>query len=417
MASETAAAQGAAAQPGHAATAIGAGMLFLLVAFMGLQPLSTDMYLPSLPAIGAHFGASPMGVQATLSVFIAVFAIAQLLVGPMSDRFGRRPMVLGGLAVFLAASVAGALAPTLGWLVAARFFQALGVCCTVLCARAIMRDLYEPQIGARVMARAMGWMTAYTLLGPVTGGLLQSLFGWRAAFVALILMAVVLSAAALRMLPETNRHLNPAATRPSALLANYLQIVRNREFIAFTVPVIGSYGCLFSFISGSSYVLIGVLGVPPALYGLAFGFVTVGFLGGTLLARRLQARAGIRATVVAGGALLAAAGLTMTALAAAGVQTVAAVIGPAFFSLMAHGMISPTSQVGAIAAFPRNAGAAAALVGFAMHLAAAGIGWWIGASHDGSTLPLAATIGAIGLATAVLARRLLRHPPQPAGGA
>ncbi len=399
-----------AAPAGHASTAIGTGMLFLLVAFMGLQPLSTDMYLPSLPAIGAYFGASPMAVQATLSVFIAVFAFAQLLVGPMSDRFGRRPMVLGGLTLFLAASMAGAAAPTLDWLVAARFFQALGVCCTVLCARAIMRDLYEPAAGARVMARAMGWMTAYTLLGPVAGGLLQAQFGWRAAFFVLMAASALMMAGALRTLPETNRHLNPAATRPRALLANYLQIIRHREFIAFTVPVIGSYGCLFSFISGSAYVLIGVLGVPPALYGLAFGFVTVGFLGGTLIARRLQPRAGIRATVIAGAFLLAAAGLAMAALAAAGVQTVAAVIGPAFVALMAHGLISPTCQVGAIAAFPRSAGAAAALVGFSMHLAAAAIGWWVGASHDGSTLPLAATIAAIGTVTALLSWRLLRRP-------
>ncbi len=393
-----------------------AGILFMLAAFLGLQPLSTDLYLPSLPAIGTHFGAPPMAVQSTLSVFIAAFAVGQLIVGPMSDRFGRRPMVLGGLAVYLIASLAGALAPTLSLLVGARFFQALGVCCTVLCARAIVRDLYAPEDGMRVMARAQGWMTVCTLFGPIAGGLLQSMFGWRAAFFALTIIGAALTVVALRALPESNRHRNPEATRPAPLLRNYLHIARSAEFRAFAVPLTGSYGCLFAFISGSSYVLIEVLDVSPALYGLAFGFVTLGFLAGTLIARRLQARLGLRGTAMAGGLLLAAGGLTMTGLAWAGIQTVAAVVVPVFFTLMAHGMVGPACQVGGIAAFPRNAGAAAALLGFVMHLGAAAIGWWIGASHDGSTLPLAATIGVIGLVTALLAVWLLRGPDAAAHG-
>ena len=393
-----------------------AGILFMLAAFLGLQPLSTDLYLPSLPAIGTHFGALPMAVQSTLSVFIAAFAVGQLIVGPVSDRFGRRPMVLGGLAVYLIASLAGALAPTLSLLVGSRFFQALGVCCTVLCGRAIVRDLYAPEDGMRVMARAQGWMTVCTLFGPIAGGLLQSMFGWRAAFFALTIIGAALTVVALRALPESNRHRNPEATRPAPLLRNYLHIARSAEFRSFAVPLTGSYGCLFAFISGSSYVLIEVLDVSPALYGLAFGFVTLGFLAGTLIARRLQARLGLRGTAMAGGLLLAAGGLTMTGLAWAGIQTVAAVVVPVLFTLMAHGMVGPACQVGGIAAFPRNAGAAAALLGFVMHLGAAAIGWWIGASHDGSTLPLAATIGVIGLVTALLAVWLLRGPDAAAHG-
>ena len=396
------------AQGPSRSSAIGGGMLLLLAALLGLQPLSTDLYLPSLPAIGEAFGTGPMAVQSTLSVFIAAFAFGQLIVGPMSDRFGRRPMVIGGLVLYLASSLAGALAPSLPWLVAARFVQALGVCCTVLCARAIVRDLFEPEAGMRVMARAQSWMTVCTLLGPIAGGLLQSLFGWRAAFFALSAIAIAMLLAAARTLPESNRHRNPAATRPGPLLRTYLDILRSPDFRAFAVPLTGSYGCLFAFISGSSYVLIGVLGISPALYGAAFGFVTLGFLVGTLLARRLQPQFGIRGTAMAGGLLLAAAGLTMTGLALAGIQTVAAVVVPVFFTLMAQGLVGPSCQVGGIAAFPRSAGAAAALLGFTMHMGAAAVGWWIGATHDGSTLPLSATIGAIGLLTAVLTVFLLR---------
>lgn len=396
----------------NATAVVSAGGLFALTGFLGLQPLATDLYLPSLPAIGRHFGETPAAVQATLSAFIAAFAFAQLLVGPLSDRFGRRPVALGGLALFLLASIAASAAPSLGWLVAMRVAQAAGVCCTVLCARAIVRDLYEPDAGTRVMARALGWMTVITLLGPVTGGLLQSAFGWRAAFVALSAVALVLLANAAIGLPETNRHRDRNATRPGPLVANYLTIARDPVFRAFALTATGSYCGLFAFISGSSFVLIEVLGLSPAGYGLAFGLVTLGFLPGTLLTRRLQPVLGVRRTAALGGAIAAAGGLTMAGLALAGVQSVAAIVAPMFVVLLAHGLLQPTCQMGALADFPRNAGAAAALLGFAMHLVAAALGAWIGASHDGTTLPLAATIGTIACLTALSSLRLLRAWPR-----
>jgi len=391
---------------------IPAGVLFALTGLLGLQPLSTDLYLPALPALGRHFQAPATAVQATLSAFIAAFAFAQLLVGPLSDRFGRRPVVLGGLALFLLGSISAAAATSLGWLIAMRVAQALGVCCTVLCARAIVRDLYDPDAGTRVMARALGWMTLVTLLGPITGGVLQTAFGWRAAFAALSALAVVLIATVLAVLPETNRHLERDATRPAALLGNYLRIARSPAFRAFAVTATGSYCSLFAFISGSSFVLIGVLGLAPSVYGFAFGFVTLGFLPGTLLTRRLQPRIGIGRTAAVGGAIAACAGLTMAGLAFAGVSHVAAIVIPMFAMLVSHGLLQPTCQVGAIADFPRNAGAAAALLGFLMHLVAAAVGALIGAIHDGTTVPMAATIAATSTLTALSSLRLPRACPR-----
>jgi DHA1 family bicyclomycin/chloramphenicol resistance-like MFS transporter len=397
----------------RADSGIAPSLLALLTLFLGLQPLSTDLYLPTLPALAADLRASPADVQLTLSVFIATFAFSQLLVGPVSDRFGRFPVVTGGAALYLVGSLAGMFAPALSWLIAGRFVQAIGVCCTVLGARAIVRDLYEPEAGTRVMAHALGWMSLITLLGPIAGGLLQQWIGWRAAFAALSIAGAVLLVASLRALRESNRHRNPAATRPGPLLANYASIAGSRRFRAYTLTVTGSYCCLFSFISGSSFVLIRVLGLSPSLYGLAFGVVTLGFLAGTLLVRRLQPARGIVGTVRVGGALAAAGGLSMAALAMAGVQSVPALVAPMFVVMIAHGVLQPTCQVAAIAAFPRNAGAAAALIGFTMHLAAALVGLWIGASHDGTTWPLAATIGAISLMTAlasmVLVPRAAKH--------
>ena len=389
---------------------VSAPLLFLLTVLLGLQPLSTDLYLPSLPQLAADLGVSAAAAQSTLSVFIAGFALMQLVVGPLADRFGRRPVVLGGALAYLAASVLGTFAPTLGWLVFARLGQSLGLCCTVLCARAIVRDLYDPEAGARVLAHALGWMTLITLLGPIVGGGLSTLFGWRSAFATLSLVGAVLVATAFAWLPESNRHRNPRALAPRALASTYLEILRSRDFRAFALTGTGSYCALFSFISGSSFVLIRVLGLTPTQYGVAFGVVTLGFLPGTLLTRRVQPVLGIRRTAMLGGAVACAASLTMAALAFAGVQTVWAVVVPMFAMLFSHGLLQPTSQVGAIAAFPHAAGAAAALLGFLMHVAAALVGSWIGASLDGTTRPLAATIGAIGTATAFAAFVLLRGP-------
>ncbi|HEY5633616.1 MAG TPA: multidrug effflux MFS transporter [Burkholderiaceae bacterium] len=397
----------AAAGP-SANTAIAAVMLFLLTALLGLQPLSTDLYLPSLPAIGAHFDALPVAVQSTLSVFMLGFAVSQLVVGPMSDRFGRRPVVLAGLTTFVLASLAGALAPDLGWLVGARLLQSIGVCCTVLCARAVVRDLYEPEAGTRVMARAMGWMGLVTLTGPMVGGALQALLGWRATFAMLALVGGAVLVTATRVLGETNAHRNPKATRPRELGANYAAIARSATFRAFALAATASYMSLFSFISGSSFLLIDVLGLQPALYGVVFGSVTLGFMTGTLLTRRFEPVLGIAGTAAAGGAVSALAGWTMAALAIAGVASVPAVVVPMFFVLVGHGLVQPSGMIGAISGFPRNAGAAAALLGFAMFIAAAVTGWWVGASHDGTTLPLAITIAAITTLTATAGARLVR---------
>lgn len=395
------------ARPSAVAT-IQPAMLFLIAASFGLQPISTDLYLASLPALAEHFATDAAGVQLTLSVFIAGFAGAQLVAGPLSDRFGRLPVILIGLGLYVIASLAGLFAPTLTTLVAARFVQALGVCCANVCARTLVRDLYEGEAGARVMARALSWMSLVPLAGPVAGGFLVDAYGWRACFAAMTVASAVLLLAAALLLPETNRHRDPHALHAGPLVRNYLSILRSRSFRAYGLTVGASYGVLFSFISGVSFVMIQVLDVPVKWFGFTFSFASLGFLSGTVIVRRTLRRHGMVASAIAGGTLLAAGGAAMLALAAAGVQTVPAVLGPAFVMLMGHGMIQPTCQMGAIAPFPRSAGAAAAVVGFLMHLAAAFIGAWIGRSHDGTTLPLAATMAALGLLALASAVGLVR---------
>jgi DHA1 family bicyclomycin/chloramphenicol resistance-like MFS transporter len=396
----------------RARTDASAALLFLLTGFLSLQPLSTDLYLASLPALRAHFAGSVSSVQLTLSAFLAGFALSQLIAGPLSDRFGRRPVAIGGCVLYVGASLAGMAAPSLAVLIGARVLQAIAVCCTVVCARAIVRDLYEAEAGARVLARALTWMGIVPIAGPVAGGLLQAGLGWRANFAALTLLGAILLAAALRTLPETNRHLDASATDLRALARNYARIAASRRFWSYALPVTGSYSALFCFISGASFVLIEIFGIPPQRFGFAYALVTVGYLLGTMALRSVLGRLGLVGSVRAGATVALASGAAMAALALAGVRTLPAVMVPMFLAVTAHGFIQPACQIGAIDPFPRQAGAAAALMGFTMLAVAAAAGWAVGAMHDGSTRPLALGVAVCGAFCALSAWALLRREPR-----
>ena len=383
-----------------------ATLLWLIAGCLMLQPLSTDLYLASLPHLATDFGVTPAAVQQTLSLFVIGFGLAQLISGPLSDRFGRRPVLLWGLAVYILASLACALAPTLDLLVAARFVQAVGCCTAIVVARALIRDAYAPAEGARMIARASSLMSLAPLLGPVLGGYLQVAFGWRAAFVFHTLFALVLAIAAWRLFRETNLEPNPDALRPGMLLAVYRRIAGADFFWAWALPGALSYAAIFTYISGSSFILIDVLGVPTEIYGYCFAFGVTGYLIGTLACRRLLAKVGLARALSYGTGLTLLAGLLFAALVFAGIRHWSVVLLCQFLTMAAHGINFPCIQSGAVAPFPREAGAAAGLLGFVTMVAALVAGTWVGLSHDGTLQPLALTSAVIGVLVFASARAL-----------
>ena len=237
-------------------------LLWLVTGCLMLQPLSTDLYLATLPGMAADFGATAAEVQHTLSLFVIGFGTAQLVSGPLSDRFGRKPVMIGGLTLYLLSSIACAAAPTLPWLVAARFAQAIGCCTGVVVARAVIRDAYAPAEGARVLARASSLLALAPIFGPILGGYLQVAFGWRPAFVALALAGLIVWVAALRRMRESNSRTDAGALRPDRLVRSYLDVARSPAFWAYALPGTLSYATIFAFISGTPFVLIRVLGCP-----------------------------------------------------------------------------------------------------------------------------------------------------------
>jgi DHA1 family bicyclomycin/chloramphenicol resistance-like MFS transporter len=210
-------------------------------------------------------------------------------------------------------------------------------------------------------------------------------------------------------LPETNTQLNRHALAWRPMLRTYLEVLRSPTFVAYALAASATYAGLFAFISGSSFVMMRALGLSPTAYALSFSLMVAGYLIGTLVCRKLLPRHGLPRTIEFGAALQAIAGLVMAVLALAGVHAAAAIAVPMFVYGISHGMVQAPSQAGAVAPFPANAGAAAALLGFGMMLIAATVGAWIGASFNGTVYPLTLTIAACALATAMFAFTLVRR--------
>lgn len=367
-------------------------LVVLIGCYLMLQPLASDFYLASLPGLTRTFQTSAATVQLTLSVFMLAFGVMQLVAGPLSDRLGRVPVLRAGLAVYAASCVACALAPSIELLIAARFVQAIGCCAAVVVARAIIRDVFDAQAGATALAQASTILALGPLFGPMLGSVLEVRFGHRAIFGVTAAITVALLAVTLRQLRETNAHPDPHATQVRKLWTSYAAVFRSGAFRAYTLAGAASYGGLFAFISGSPFVLIQVLGVSTGWFGACFAFCVVGYLLGTIACRRLLARRSVARTMRIGSAMALGSGVAMTALAVAGIHHWVALLLPQFVYFAAHGINFPCSQVGSVEPFRRRAGAAAGLYGFLLMMAASLIGLTIGATYNGTVLPLVLTV-------------------------
>jgi DHA1 family bicyclomycin/chloramphenicol resistance-like MFS transporter len=387
-----------------------APVLILIIGFLMLQPLSTDLYLASLPSLATVFGVPASTVQLTLSMFVAGFGGAQLVIGPLSDRYGRRPVLLAGLGLYVMASLLCAAAPGIDLLIVARFLQALGCCSAIIIARAIVRDAYAPADSAGVIARASSWLSLAPLLGPILGSYLQVTFGWRAAFVVHTILGACLLAAVYLRLPETNVHRNPRATELAGLLHNFRLVLGAREFWAHALPGALSYGSIFAFISGSSLVLIRVLHVPTAWFGYCFAFAVSGYLGGTIVCRRLLPKFGTAATQRIGSVASLAAGALFLMAVGFGAAHWSLVVAAMFLTMGAHGINFPVAQSGSVTPFPQQAGTAAGLMGALTMTVAFLVGSVVGATFDGTLYPLALVSCALGASIFATVRLLgARH--------
>ena len=384
-------------------------VVLVLSLLLGLQPITTDLYLPALPGLTQDLQATMAQAQRTLTALLLAFGISQLVWGPLSDRFGRRPILLIGLAAYGVASVGSALSASMDLLIVWRAVQGAAMGAGVMCARAIVRDLYTPAQGATVMSKGLSGLGVIALISPPLGGLLTALFGWHAALLALAVFgATTLTLIALRF-QETLVQRNPKALQWTTLLSNWQVIVRHPTFLAFSALSISSYAGLFTYLASSSFVFIGVLGLSSTQYGLVMMVNALVYLMGTMLCRRLIARWGVRRAVAIAGGFTLTGGAAMVVLAWVAVPNLWTIAAPMCLFMLGHGIHQPCGQSGAVGPFPQAAGAASALNGFLMMLAAFAVGQWLGTRLDGTVWPLVTGIGFWSVAIALSAWTLVQR--------
>jgi DHA1 family bicyclomycin/chloramphenicol resistance-like MFS transporter len=378
-------------------------IILLLSMLMGIQPVTTDLYLPALPAIKTEFGAQLSQVQLTLSALLLAFGTSQLVWGPLSDRFGRRPILLCGLATFTLAGLGCVLASSMHELIVWRALQGAAMGAVVMCARAIVRDLYTPEAGAGVMSKALTGLGVLACASAPLGGLLTDLFSWHAALSLVMGFGAIALILVAWKFKETVHRKNPHALQFKVLTKTWWHIVRHPTFVAFSCIAIGSYGVLFTFLVSSSFVFIDLVGLARWQYGLLLFSMSFTYILGTLLCRRLLLRLGVPRTVAVGGGLSLLGGCWMALNAWLGWQSMMSLMGPFYLCIMAHGIHQPCGQSGAVGPFPKAAGAASALGGFLMMVAAFGTGLWLGVAKDGSAIPMVQSIAFWSVITALSA--------------
>ena len=336
----------------------------LVTAMTAISSASISQYLPSLPAIARELDASSAQVQLTLSVFVVTYALAQLVWGPLSDRYGRKPMLILGLALYIVCSLAAALADTIGALIAFRVLQACAAACPPVIARAVVRDLYELKDAARVMAYVSASFSIAPVAGPIVGASLEEVFGWRANFVFMVVFGVTMALAVAVVLPETRERGRGAPALPLAILSSYGDLISRRFFLGYALCICFAFGCIFVFNSVAPFYFIGVLQLTPVEFSFAYAIVTLGHGSSSYMAARVTPKLGIDRTILMGICISLGGAMAVVAAVTSGFAGIAGICGTLVLVGLGAGFIFANATAGAISPFPEKAGAASALIGF-----------------------------------------------------
>lgn len=367
-------------------------------------PFAIDMYLPAMPAIGSALGASATEVQGTITAYFLAFGLAQLVYGPWADEAGRKRPLYWGLAVFIGGSGLAALAPSIGWLMAARFVQGLGGAAVMVVPRAIIRDLHTGPEATRLMAAIMLVISISPMLAPLAGSALIAVAGWRAIFGVLAAAAVASLMLLTFALPETLPPERRVKADPRAMLATGARLLGDRTFL--TLTFLGGFGMasFFVFLASASFVYTGAYGLSPTGFSVAFAINAIGFFSASQAAAGLGLRFG--ADRVVGRATLGFAAMTLAlvAVAAAGGAALWVVVAGLFLANACLGLVIPTTMVMALDAHGDAAGMASSLGGTLQMLAGGAMIAAAGPFFDGTALPMLAAIAVCGGLALALSR-------------
>lgn len=337
-------------------------VFILLIALAAVPAFSTNVFVPSMPGLVAYFQSSLVIVQFTLTLYLLTLGIGQLLLGPLSDRYGRRPVLLVGLTVYVFGSVICLVSTSIEILIAGRIIQAAGGSTGLVIGRAMIRDLYSRDKAAGVLGYVTMTMAMATGLAPFIGAFLEEWWGWHASFVLMSGLGVVMVLGSFRVGRETApvSDVSPSLAQTFAAYTTILRTPQFRRFGGYSVCILASY---YAFMAGAPYVVIVLFDRPPSQFGLYYIFAGACYITGNYLAGRLSERHGVERMTGIGGMIAAAAGLGLIALAAAGVHHPLALFVPIAVSFIGSGLSQPSAMMSAIDALPRSIGAGSGLLG------------------------------------------------------
>ena len=383
-------------------------ILPILVASGSLGLLASSIYVPSIPDIGRELGVPVGAVQLTMTAFLVAYGASMLIMGSLSDRFGRRRVLLAGNLLCLAASLACAAASSIALLLIGRIFQAIGSCAGVVIARATVRDLFDREQTARAMAALAMAVSIAPILAPMLGGYLHVWLGWRANFIVVALFAVVLSFAVARWLPETNTNPQNQASLLRGLVIGFAALLRVRKFISYALVTACGGAGYYAFASAAPVIFIDRFHVSPDLYGLAAASSSIGFVCGSFLTNRYALRAGPDRMIRIGGFLQLVSGALIVGASLAGLATPWTIVVTLYFMGISNGMFMPSAFAGSVSIHPQFAGAAAGLAGF-VQMSGAGLATMLMAASSLETAaPMGLVIAGAGLTVSIGFRLLAR---------
>jgi DHA1 family bicyclomycin/chloramphenicol resistance-like MFS transporter len=389
------------------------GLVVLLGSLTAMGPVAIDMYLPSLPSIETGLRASAGETQATVSAFLAGMAVGQLFYGPAADRLGRRPPILLGAAIFVAASIACALASSPAMLIGARFVQALGACAGGVVARAVVRDRFNHTETARMLSLLMLIMGLAPILAPLLGGALLGFGGWRLNFWFMASFGVAVGVAALLRLKESRSEETTAHAATESPLQAYVALMREPRLVGYALAGALNGATLFTYIASSPDLLIKTYGIAPAAFGWLFGLNAIGIIGSNQVNRMLLRRWTPDHVLARSSLISVGVAIMLMAAAVTGIGERWSVLPLLLMLLSTYGFLGGNTMAGALNVDPRRAGAISALMGAMSFGAGALASAAAGVLHDGTPRPMALVM-LLALAGSALAIRFLALPRRQA---
>jgi MFS transporter, DHA1 family, multidrug resistance protein len=386
-----------------------------LVAVSAMSPFAINAVVPSMPAIEQAFNTDYGRVQLILSLFLAAIAVSQIIIGPVSDRFGRRPVLLVGFAIFVAACAASPFVTSIEALIAMRVVQGASGCVGIVLGRAIVRDLFERRQAASMLGYVTMGLAVAPMLAPSIGGQLQEYFDWTAIFWFMAALGLGCLVVTWTHVPETNRHRTPKLSFGS-MSSDFARLARSSDFLLFTANSSLATGVFFAFLGGAPFVSERMLQLTPAVYGLWFAVAPIGYVIGNFISGRFTERFGVARMILAGSALAFVAASLPGLFFLVGLGSAPALFAPMMLIGLANGISLPSAISGAISVHPEIAGAAAGLSGATQIGTGAVLSAIVGAALGAGASPMPMfvlmSIAAL-LALAVAVAIFVRNHPQP----